>query len=183
MSIFIALFGALLVVAISYVVYLMLGGFMYSLTGGDIGDKGEATTAAVITGLIGIFLIIIAVFVTVSPANQSTGKDISTMTGLDYERHVAALLPGMGYRNVHVTKGSGDFGADIIAIDRKTGQKTCFQCKLYSYPVGVKAVQEVTAAKSYYNCSKAVVITNSTFTDGARKLARANGVTLMEHVR
>ena len=190
-AILVVLLGIPVVIAISYFMYLLCGGFLYFITGGDMGDKGEATFAAVIAGLIGIVWIILVVLGIVSPANQNnwysssrySTEDISTMTGHDYEKYVASILPSMGYRNVRVTKGSGDFGADIIAIDNRTGQKTAFQCKLYSKPVGVKAVQEIVAAKSYYRCDKTVVVTNSTFTEGARKLARVNNVALMENIR
>lgn len=102
-----------------------------------------------------------------------------SMSGQDYEVYCAKRLAHEGYHNLSVTPGSGDFGADVIGYDRK-GRKVCFQCKLYQSSVGVSAVQEVLAAKQYYSGDRAVVITNSTFTSAARKLAKSGNVQLIE---
>ena len=107
-----------------------------------------------------------------------TGK----MDGWDYEQFVANRLGKEGYRNVRVTSGSGDFGADIIAYDRKN-RKCCIQCKLYKSPVGVKAVQEIIAAREYYDGDVAMVITSSTFTNAALELAQSTGVVLRSNYK
>lgn len=98
--------------------------------------------------------------------------------GLQWEHQVAKKLSRMGYHSVKVTKGSGDFGADIIAS--KGWTKYAIQCKYYTGTVGVAAVQEAIAGKAYYKCDKAMVITNSTYTPAARELARKSGVKLVE---
>lgn len=103
----------------------------------------------------------------------------STMSGQEYELYCAKRLGREGYRNLSLTPDSGDFGADIIGYNRK-GQKVCFQCKKYESSVGVSAVQEVLSAKVYYNADKAVVLTTSTFTPAARKLAKSGNVELIE---
>ena len=72
-----------------------------------------------------------------------------------------------------------DFGADIIARGFLFS-KIVVQCKDYSKPVGVRAVQEAAAAKRYYHASRAAVATNSTFTRQARELAKRCGVSLWE---
>lgn len=102
------------------------------------------------------------------------------MDGHQYEYVVADFLKAKGYHGVKVTKGSGDFGVDVIAT--KHGAKYAVQCKLYSSPVGVSAVQEVVAGKAYYGCTEAMVVTNSTFTAAAEKLAKSNGVILIDGV-
>lgn len=101
------------------------------------------------------------------------------MTGLEYEKYCAQKLIKSGYSRVKVTPGSGDYGADIIAYDRK-GHKICFQCKKYENTVGVSAVQEIIAARHYYDCKKAVVLTTATFTPAAKRLAQATNVELIE---
>lgn len=110
-------------------------------------------------------------------------KPVSTfradMPGLEYEHYVALQLTAKGFKKVEVTKASGDFGADILAID-SDGTLMCVQCKKYSSPVGIQAVQEVIGAKAYYKGSRAVVITNSSFTTAARELAKKSGVELYE---
>lgn len=114
-----------------------------------------------------------------STLRERTCPDFSTMSGYAFEEYCARLLRSKGYRDVDVTPKSGDFGADIIAIGAD-GKKTCFQCKNYQNPVGVKAVQEIIAAKAYYHCDVAAVITNSSYTEAAKELARETGVILMD---
>ena len=59
---------------------------------------------------------------------------------------------------------------DITA--RRRGHKYAVQCKFYSHPVGVSAVQQVVGGMAYYDCDRAMVITNNTFTRQAKELAR-----------
>ena len=103
------------------------------------------------------------------------------MDGHDYEYLVAEYLRGHGYTGVKVTKGSGDFGVDVTA--HKTGHKYAVQCKYYSSPVSLGAIQEAVAGKAFYNCDRAMVVTNSSFTKAARELAKANNVLLLENIR
>lgn len=102
------------------------------------------------------------------------------MTGLEYEQIVADYLRKHSYTGVKVTKGSGDYGIDVIA--HKHGFKYAIQCKYYSSPVGLSAVQEAVAGKAYYGCDKAMVVTNNVFTKAAKDLAKCNEVILMENV-
>lgn len=102
------------------------------------------------------------------------------MTGLEYEYQVAKYLSRHGYKNVEVTKASGDYGIDVIA--HKNGKKYAVQCKYYSDPVSLDAVQEAFTGKSMYDCDEAMVVTNSTFTASARRLAEANNVILLERI-
>lgn len=99
-------------------------------------------------------------------------------TGLEYEQYIAMRMRSEGFKNVEVTPASGDFGADIIF--EREGVKFCAQCKLYSKPVGIAAVQEVIGAKAHYKCAFAMVITNSTYTEAARQLAKENAVILVD---
>lgn len=103
------------------------------------------------------------------------------MTGREYEQAAAQYLRSQGYRGVELTRATGDFGVDLIAW--RDGTKCAVQCKYYSAPVGVSAVQEVVAGMAYYGCGAAVVVTNSTFTKAARELAEKNDVLLMEDVQ
>lgn len=103
------------------------------------------------------------------------------MNGYKYEHHAAKYLKKHGFHKIEVTKSSGDYGADIIATKR--GRRYAIQCKYYSRPVGLKAVQEVVAAKRHYRCSRAMVVTNNTYTKPARVLAEENDVMLVERVK
>ena len=103
---------------------------------------------------------------------------MKSLTPIGFEEFTAQYLQDHGYQNVHMTSTTGDYGADIIA-KTPNGQRICVQCKLYSKPVGISAVQEVFAAKSHYRCAIAAVAVNDNgFTKGAINLARENKVLL-----
>jgi len=111
--------------------------------------------------------------------NKAVRAFSEDMPGLEYEYYVAEQLRAKGFKKVEVTKASGDFGADILAED-SDHSLVCVQCKKYSKPVGIKAVQEVIGAKAYYKGARAIVITNASFTPAARDLAKRSGVELYE---
>lgn len=100
------------------------------------------------------------------------------MTGEDFEVFIAQILKKIGYFNVYVTKKSGDQGVDIIA--EQNNIRYAIQCKRYSEAVGNRAVQEVFAGKTFYNCDIGVVVTNSYFTQSAKDLASRNGIVLWD---
>lgn len=102
-------------------------------------------------------------------------------SGERYERHVARKMRWRLWLFVRRCGNSNraDFGADIIARGFLFS-KICVQCKHYSKPVGVRAVQEVNAARQYYGASRAAVATNTTFTKQAKTLAKRCGVELWE---
>jgi HJR/Mrr/RecB family endonuclease len=101
--------------------------------------------------------------------------------GAAYEKHVMRKMRlhlWLFVRQCGKTNRA-DFGGDIIARGFLLS-KIVVQCKHYSKPVGVRAVQEAAAARSYYNASRAAVATNSTFTKQAKELAHRCGVSLWE---
>lgn len=98
------------------------------------------------------------------------------ITGYDYEYLWALYLKCKGYA-AKVTSKSGDEGADVIAIKDYT--RIAYQCKLYSKQVGRKAIYEVHAGKDTYKCSKAIVVTNNTFTKPAIETAQKLSVGLL----
>lgn len=110
--------------------------------------------------------------------NVNTQYNIDLMKGQEFERYCANLLIVYGFKNIEVTKGSGDQGVDIIGY--YNGCKYAIQCKRYSKKLGNSPVQEVVAGKNFYNCQNAMVITNNYFTDGAIQLAKANNVELWD---
>ncbi len=106
--------------------------------------------------------------------------DIDTMDGKAFEQYLEVLFSKLGYK-VERTRYVGDYGADLIT--RKDGVKTVIQAKRYKKAVGIKAVQEAVAAKGMYDCTEAMVVTNSTYTRAAVELARANRVALWDRDR
>ena len=103
------------------------------------------------------------------------------MNGKDYERYAASYLRTHGYRHVKITGNSSDYGVDITA--KRRGHKYAVQCKFYSHPVGVSAVQQVVGGMAYYDCDRAMVITNNSFTRQAKELAERNDVELLDNIR
>ena len=95
---------------------------------------------------------------------------VDSFDGIAFELFCADLLKYNGYNNVSVTSGSGDYGVDILC--EKDLNKYAIQCKCYSGNVGNHAVQEVVSGKIFYKCNKAIVITNSYFTQAAEETAR-----------
>lgn len=116
-----------------------------------------------------ILVIIILVVITIVVKGSKHGKSVDDMEGHDFEVYCAELLKESGFYNVAVTKGSGDYGVDILA--EKDMITYAIQCKVYSEPVGVKAVQEVYAGRDFYDRMVGVVLTNQYFTENARKAA------------
>ncbi len=95
------------------------------------------------------------------------------MDPLGFEQHCAHLLIRSGW-NALTTVGSGDQGADVIAV--KGGRKLILQCKYYSSSVGNKAVQEAFAAQRHFGGHFAAVVTNSSYSTSAIALSRTTGV-------
>ena len=99
--------------------------------------------------------------------------------GTAYEKHCVRKMRLRLWLFVRRIGKSGDYGADITARGFLM-TRIVVQCKAYSKPVGVRAIQEVIAARQYYGASRAAVATNSTFTRQAKDMAKRCGVELWE---
>ncbi len=97
--------------------------------------------------------------------------------GEKFERKLARLFRHLGY-TVERTKASNDHGADLLI--RRRRKLIVVQAKSYAKPVGNKAVQEAFAAQAYYDADAAWVVTDSSFTAGARSQADPCGVRLVD---
>ena len=95
--------------------------------------------------------------------------------GREYEETCRILFEKFLWR-AGTTPSTGDFGADIIVSKNNTTYVV--QCKDHIKPIGIKAIQEVVAAASYYNADGAVVVARNGFTNAAEQLASSNGVML-----
>lgn len=98
--------------------------------------------------------------------------------GFEFEHYIANLLKDLNFDNVEVLPASGDYGTDVLAY--KSGVKYAIQCKYYSKPVGISAVQEIMGGKQHYNTHIAVVVTNNIFTRNAVNLAESNNIILWD---
>lgn len=124
----------------------------------------------IILMIVGILVGALAVIVIVAIKNRLAHSEIDNMEGHDFEYFCADLLKDRGFLDVQVTKGSGDYGVDILA--EKDGITYGIQCKCYNSPVGVKAVQEAYAGRDYYDCMVGAVMTNQYFTKPAVEAAK-----------
>src|SRR5699024_8309984 len=102
---------------------------------------------------------------------------LDIISGQQFEHFLSSLFYRMGYKN-KVTKGSYDFGADLIVSDGR--KRIVIQAKRYKSNVGIKAVQEVFSAMHYYDADKAYVFTNSYFTKSASILAHKLNIQLCD---
>ena len=98
--------------------------------------------------------------------------------GLEFEVLCTQILTAKGYENVELTPTTGDYGVDIFA--EKDGVRWAFQCKYYTNPVGVRAVQEIYSGRDFYHCMVGVVMTNSRFTKNAVTLANELNILLWD---
>lgn len=98
--------------------------------------------------------------------------------GVEFEHEMCRILKKNGFREIRMTKTSGDFGADILA--KRNGLTFAIQCKYYTGSVGVDAVQQASSGCQYYEADLPVVVTNSYFTRNAVQLAEQTGVVLWD---
>lgn len=129
------------------------------------------TVILVMSILLILLLIIVGIFfLTRNYRKNCDVQELDEIEGHDFEYYCADLLKKRGFVEVVVTKGSGDYGVDVLA--EKDGVTYGIQCKAYATPVGVKAVQEAYAGKEYYDRMVGAVLTNQYFTKPAVEAAK-----------
>ena len=120
--------------------------------------------------IVGILLLVVLIIWHIRRRRRTVPDEMDLMEGHDFEYFCADLLRKKGFLDVEVTKGSGDYGIDVLA--EKDGVTYAIQCKCYAAPVGVKAVQEAYAGKDYYDRMVGAVMTNQYFTAPAVEAAK-----------
>ena len=98
------------------------------------------------------------------------------LKGIKFENHCMEILRYHGWE-VKETPNTGDQGVDLIASINDV--RICIQCKNHEKAIGNKAVQEISAGKSYWKGTHAILVSKSGFTKSAQKLAKANNVKLI----
>ncbi len=126
---------------------------------------------------VALVLVVLLIFHVVKKLSNKP-LPMDEMEGHDFEYYCADILKAHGFLEVEVTKGSGDYGADILA--EKDGVTYAVQCKCYDKPIGVKAVQEIYAGRDYYDRMVGVVMTNQYFTQPAVELAQKLNIMLWD---
>lgn len=105
-------------------------------------------------------------------------RSVDDMEGHDFEYFCADLLEREGFVDVEVTRGSGDFGVDILA--EKDGVTYAVQCKRYQSAVGVDAILRTYAGRDYYGRMVGAVMTNQYFTAPAVEAAQKLNILLWD---
>ena len=124
----------------------------------------------VAVGILPVVSAIMIFMIMIKRFRRKRDEDIDLMEGHEFEYFCADLLQRRGFQEVEVTKGSGDYGIDILA--EKDGVTYAIQCKCYGAPVGVKAIQEAYAGRDYYDRMVGAVLTNQYFTQPAVEAAK-----------
>jgi restriction system protein len=154
-------------------VTLALGGASFwlgSKLGGAAGLALQAAAAVLVVGRV------IAALLTLR-RRRSNLDELDLMSGLEFEEYVAALLRRRGW-TVEVTPGSHDLGVDLVA--EKKDQRFAVQVKRQEAPVSRRAVSDAVAGCVHYDCTGAMVVTNSYFTRGALELAESTECELID---
>lgn len=131
-------------------------------------DMTSLITIMISILLLAMFITGVLYFIRRSRRNRRAGA-MDEMDGHEFEYFCADLLEKQGFIDVEVTRGSGDFGVDILA--EKDGVTYAVQCKRYQGPVGVDAVLQTYAGRDYYDCMVGAVMTNQYFTAPATEAA------------
>jgi restriction system protein len=102
-----------------------------------------------------------------------TLEELRRMPPGDFEHFVAELCRRDGCRNVQVVGGSGDLGADVLAVTQD-GRRVVIQCKRYAGGnlVGSPDAQRVGGtARPVHRADEAAIVTTSGFTQEATRYA------------
>ncbi|MDR6121347.1 restriction system protein [Bacillus sp. SLBN-46] len=155
------------------VILILTAGVTYYLT--------RSLAVAIMSLFIAIILILAIVIYQNSKHKErlrnSGITEIDAMDGIQFEHYLKELYLIKGF-SAEVTKASGDYGGDLLL--KKDGKKIVVQAKRYSKDVGIKAVQEVIGAKSYYSADEAWVVSNRYFTKAAIELAQKSHIKLVD---
>lgn len=101
----------------------------------------------------------------------------TTIIGIEFENSLRdTLIDEIPDVVVETTPVTGDHGADLLI--RVGSVRIAIQAKRYTGVVGNAAVQEIFAAKQFYDADFAMVVTTSRFTNPAKVLAEKLEVTL-----
>lgn len=168
-----------LLLGISYLIFFL---DEHGVSIGRSWDMLSGYLFPVSLGLIGIIILISIIKVVIRVRRKrkylnSPLNIIDRMTGEEFEEYLAAQFENMGYE-VELTPLSNDYGADLVCY--KNEEVLIVQAKRYNGVVGNAAVQEIVAAKGYYEATRCMVVTNSHFSPNAIALADANDVELWD---
>jgi restriction system protein len=104
---------------------------------------------------------------------------VDGMTGQDFRQYLAYLFRCAGFE-VQFTPPSGNYGVDLVLVHPVSEERLAVQVRHGDEPVDVDALQEVRVACGLYQCNRAIVVTNASFTDSAQETAGIYSVILVD---
>ncbi|ADI75113.1 restriction endonuclease (plasmid) [Methanohalobium evestigatum Z-7303] len=110
--------------------------------------------------------------------NSQQNNNLDEMSWKEFEDFIESMYRDKGY--LVERTGIKDMGADFVITEYGV-ERTAVLIKHLNpgQKVTRNAVQEIVAAKSYYHCNSAIVVSNQDFTQKAVKLAESNNVSLI----
>lgn len=117
---------------------------------------------------------------TESKSRSLTMVDIDRLNPNLFEASIAALYKKQGFE-IYLTPYSNDKGVDVVVL--KNGENYLIQVKQTKSSVGNDAIQEICAAKNYYENKfsekfNLLTVTNNDYTSSAKILAKTNDIQL-----
>lgn len=112
--------------------------------------------------------------------NQDT-ININSLTPFEFENYVKNMFSLLGYQCILTDKYPSEYGADIIA--RKDQEVIAIQCKhsRVNAKFDAEAIRQLhTDAKTYYNATKLIAVTNTYFNMNAKNLAKIHGIEIID---
>lgn len=162
--------------------FMTLGIVFIVLCGVVVYKASTQSFAMIIAGLIvaALAVLVVVIFVAANKTRKLRAIQLSgvdKMDGLVFEKYVAELLKSQGYHQVRITE-QYDLGIDILA--EKDGAKWGIQVKRNRGKTKAESVRAVVTALNHYKCDRSMVISNSVFTNPAKKLAYTNNCVLID---
>jgi len=112
--------------------------------------------------------------------SQKLRNKLRRLEAIQFEFEIANLFRKKGYES-WVTQVTGDDGVDVFA--KRDSEKTIIQCKRWRHPVGRDKVDELAGVCNRYAANRAILVTTSEFSEGAKKAAHKNSIELWDFYR
>jgi hypothetical protein len=102
----------------------------------------------------------------------------------DFEKDVAAMMSSKGLSIVHQSASrNGDGGVDVYAYNDANDSTWAIQCKCYASArkIGPDVIRELIGSLTRYpSGTLGMIVTTSSFTDGAKQLAKESSIEIMD---
>ena len=106
-------------------------------------------------------------------------QDVDRMSEIEFETFVKMLFSEVGFSSKGMEQSESGFGADFL-LDGPTKAVLKLMRSGPNTRIGLKAVQEIHTARTYFDAREAWLITNTVFTDNAKKMAEKCNVKLID---